>query len=217
LSGALHEARARVALVANDSLAYNDHLAQTETWFRRTRNPVLVARAERLAAEGRRITAPRRTTDRAFKVVGTSAVTTPPPENVSALFTGCRGSGERATRALRLVIDEAHGASGYLFLANGGELVLAAPTWGDEPPPELARSLARLIARPEATIEPLRRADGRELPWKPVLLVVRRDPAIAVGGVAVIGGAVPLADPNPRLVDEIARELFEAGDASALA
>src|SRR5205823_1176653 len=49
LSGSLHEARARVALAAGDSIAFHQHLAETEHLFRRSRNPALVGRAQRLA------------------------------------------------------------------------------------------------------------------------------------------------------------------------
>jgi tetratricopeptide (TPR) repeat protein len=52
MSGALHEARARLALLAGDRETYAHHLAEMERWFRPTRNAALVARCERLAAAG---------------------------------------------------------------------------------------------------------------------------------------------------------------------
>ena len=33
-----------------------------------------------------------------------------------------------------------------------------------------------------------------------------------IGAVAVLAGALPVVDPSPALLEEIARELFEAGD-----
>jgi len=52
MSGALHETRARIALLAGDREAYARHLAETERWFRGTKNPALVARWERLVQAG---------------------------------------------------------------------------------------------------------------------------------------------------------------------
>lgn len=52
ISGALHETRARIALLASDRAAYAKHLALTERWFRGTKNPALGARLERLVQAG---------------------------------------------------------------------------------------------------------------------------------------------------------------------
>ena len=236
LTGALHEARARVALAAGDSLAFHDHLASTEQAFRRSRNPALIGRAQRLAEAGTRhaermptqledepATSPSSpgASRRGPKVavVSTDAVTTPPPEArawVSAVLSGCRGSSERATRALQLVVNEARGASGYLYLRNEGQLVLAAPAWGDEPPTELVRALARAARSPDelATVADVPRDDGAgKLAWKPIPLVLRiADAPYVIGAIAVLAGAMPLVDPPATLLEEIARELFEAGD-----
>ena len=50
LSGALHEARARVALAADDSAANIWHATQATQLFQDSRNPALIAQGERLAA-----------------------------------------------------------------------------------------------------------------------------------------------------------------------
>ena len=117
---------------------------------------------------------------------------------------------------LELVIGETRGTAGYLYLRHHGQLVLAAPTWGDEPPTELGKALARAVASPDeaATVAEVPRGGADKLDWKPVPLVLRLgdDMQFVVGGVAVIGGALPLVDPDPKLLEEIARELFEAGD-----
>src|SRR5262249_28754031 len=185
LIGSLHEARARIALAANDSLAYHLHLAETEHQFRQTRNPVLVARAERLGEAGKlhasraptsaddeqRTAAPTAASRR--DVVGADAVTTAPPAEVkswvSQVLSGCRGSAERAARVRQLIVGEAHGTAGYPSLRHRGALVLAAPTWGDEPPAELVKALARSIQAPEetATVADVRRS-GETLDWKPI-------------------------------------------------
>ncbi len=50
--GLLHEARARIALSAGRRAEYVDDAAAAERWFRRTGNPALIARSERIAALG---------------------------------------------------------------------------------------------------------------------------------------------------------------------
>jgi tetratricopeptide (TPR) repeat protein len=232
LSGALHEARARIALSAGDAIAYHEHLAETEHHFRRTRNPALIARAERLSEAGTRHAAtwaaqdepvtqasgPKGKREAEVSIVAAEAVTTPPPKQirdwVSAVLSGCRGSGERATRALQLVVEEAHAASGYLYLRHHGQLVLAAPTWGEEPPHDLVRALAQAVAAPDEppTVADIRRG-GEKLDWKPVPLVLKLgDKPYAIGGIAVVAGGMPLVEPSAELLAEIARELYEAGD-----
>jgi Protein kinase domain/AAA ATPase domain len=224
LLGSLHEARARVAFAAGNHAAFQEHLADTDYQFRRTRNPALIARVQRLAETGVRQRAATEIDDAArmrreleVSVVSQEALTTQPPQSwVSAVLSGCRGSSERATRVLELVIGETRGTAGYLYLRHHGQLVLAAPTWGDEPPTELGKALARAVASPDeaATVAEVRRGSADKLDWKPVPLVLRLgdDMQFVVGGVAVIGGALPLVDPDPKLLEEIARELFEAGD-----
>jgi len=127
------------------------------------------------------------------------------------VLSGCRGSAERATRALELVIAESRAASGYLYLRRGDNLELVAPTWGVEPPAELVRALGAAIGFTDDTIAD--RMPGG-LRWKP--LGLERSGAL-VGGIAVIAGGLPLIDPERALLDEIARELFEAGDVSSAA
>lgn len=52
LAGALHEARARVALATGDREQYGEHGAEAIKWLRPTRNPSLVAMCERLVEAG---------------------------------------------------------------------------------------------------------------------------------------------------------------------
>ncbi len=231
LIGALHETCARVALTTGDTLAFHHHLSESENAFHRTHNAVLIARAKRLADVGRQH-ASRAGTDHdepptvverrraEASVVTADAVTTAPPmaleDRVSAVLSGCRGGAERATRALELVIEQTRGASGYLYLRRGDQVVLAAPAWGDEPPAAIAREVARLALEGSeaATVRDVpHRAEVDEPHWKPVPLVLRdRSPPHVIGAVAVVAGAMELADPDGDLVAAIARALFDAGD-----
>jgi hypothetical protein len=232
LTGTLHEARARVALAAGDTGAFHRHAGATLDSFRATRNPALIARADRLAGSAPTEPAaavpdvgdePATAADspRAglrgmpSRSLAVDAVTSAPPSDartrVSGVLSGCRGSAERATRALDLVVAESHAASGYLYLRRGNSLELVAPTWGVEPPAELVRALGAAIGFTDDTIAD--RMPGG-LRWKP--LGLERSGAL-VGGIAVIAGGLPLIDPERALLDEIARELFEAGDVSSAA
>jgi len=224
LSGALHEARARVALLAGDTAGYEHHLAATEQAFGRTHNAVLIARASRLAEAGRTPSAGLHAHEDDGKtdvsIVTFAAVTslsrTPLDERVSEMLSACRGDAERAARALQLVVDETRGASGYLYLCKRNDLVLAAPAWGDDPPPAIARSIARSVLGAEevSTVVEVQRRDSTAVQWKSVPLWLARGserPRI-VGAVAVIAGAMRLVDPDPDLVHAIARELVASTD-----
>jgi len=231
LSGTLHEARARVALLAEDWLAYHEHLAETEYLYRSTRNPVLIAHCARLAqaftnqlSRSKGASAGESETQavrhRDIAVVAADAVTTralaESHSGVSAVLSGCRGAAERAQRALQLVVNEARGTSGYLYLRSDGGFTLAAPSWGDEPPAGLVRSLRQAlggVTGDEAVTSIDVRRDDELLDWKPIVLVMPLAGArLVIGGVAVIGGAMRLVDPPAKLLEEIARGLFDAGD-----
>jgi hypothetical protein len=51
-AGMMHEARARIALIAGERAKYVLHTSETERWFRPTRNPALIGVAERLLDAG---------------------------------------------------------------------------------------------------------------------------------------------------------------------
>src|SRR5207248_627962 len=83
------------------ALGHHQHLAETEHLFRKTRNPALVARVERLSEAGVRhggswqaSAEPMTQRQPDVAVVSTEAVTTPPPSEirswVSAVLSGCR-------------------------------------------------------------------------------------------------------------------------------
>jgi tetratricopeptide (TPR) repeat protein len=180
LIGSLHEARARVAIMAEDVAGYALHRSATDSWFRATRNPALIARIERLPdpllaapasardrAAGRdtEVTGPPRPGPRST-VVTDDAVTLVRVEDmrrwVSAVLTGCRGPMERAARSLDLLIEAAAGAAGYLYLLHDRALVLVAPLYGEDPPDAFFQALAASLDAPDAP------SLGRlEVAWQP--------------------------------------------------
>jgi tetratricopeptide (TPR) repeat protein len=232
LCGALHEARALVALSAGDVAAYSIHRSATESWFRSTRNPVLVARAGRLrdpsesrktmldaAPEGDTVAAASaaRTVRESLlhRPVVTISSTTDASSWVSAVLSGCRGRDERAARALEILVDASAASSGFLYLLHGGRLELVAPMHGDEPPERLVAHLigAASVGSTEDPVDLAWRPEDSsgELLWHRIRLEVA---GVHVGAALVAGRADSHA-PNQHLVDRVARELFEAGDAAA--
>ncbi len=239
LSGSLHEARARIAMMELDVAAYALHRNATDSWFRATRNPALIARVERLPTAEE--VAPR-APDGGGNTASATAVASPAAQSVmstfvtddavtiateadatkwvSAMLHGCRGPGERAARALEVLVDAAGAATGYLYLLREGTLDLVAPAYGEEPPDALVEKLREVIESESRHLG----ATRIELPWQPdavpggvawyaaVLLVRRGDSRRVVGAVALIGSAASARPPSRLVVEQVARELYEAGD-----
>jgi protein kinase-like protein/AAA ATPase-like protein len=227
VSGALHEARARVALLAGDQPTYLHHARRADDLFRGTKNPALVARCERLdiAFHALRSASERRT------AVAADAVTvverSDPGSRVSHTLARCRGGGERLERALELLVDETFGLRGYLFVpgraAGGGgdeppgEPRLCAPAFGPEPPPELLDRVREAFDRDGPVTERTDPVsfDPREAP-APLALVrlsVAAPPGRRLLGLcAIVPGPLPMRAPDGRVVEQIARSLHEAGD-----
>ncbi|MFW6050668.1 MAG: protein kinase domain-containing protein [Myxococcota bacterium] len=216
LTGALHEAWARVALTAGDAAAFRTHLDETARWFRATRNPALVARVERLAkADGHPARgAPRRP-------VGADAVTAVdlahPAARVAATMQGASGPAERATRALDLLLEESGAARGFLFRSRDGALELEAPA-GVGAPEAIATELERIcraVGTGTRSHLPHTHAGSSEPgapgAWMPVVLTVdgATRPEV-VGAAALVLGSLPLRPPDADLTAELARALREA-------
>ncbi len=247
MCGALHEARARIALMAGDERAFRTHLRETERWFRPTKNPALIARLQRLAEAGgpERLPAPENvdaggdiptTADaphaQRLKIdaplaLAHDAVTLSMNEKaeewISSLFKGCVGSTERAAKALALLVDASSAERGYLYLFRDKGLDLAAPAYGDEPPEPVSTLLQRVAdaaaSGEEVTISQVEwrsSSAGNKREWRPVVLEMDDGGERAVVGiVALVADQEPIQVPDPALVEQVARQLRDAGDATA--
>ena len=235
LCGSLHEGRARVAAMASDAFAFALHRNATDSWFRPTRNPALIAWVDRLPDPS--TVAPRsspaagandaatfisgRLPPDVSTVVTDAAVTSMSPQEtgwVSAVLTGCRGPHERAARALELLLDAAQSKSGYLYLLYRGSLELMAPAYGEEPHDALALAVAAAFrAPPEELLSRVAvpRKSGvaaSEVGYKLFFLTIRHGQGHkTVGVVAVLDGG-ERAQPTRAFLTQIAGELYEAGD-----
>lgn len=224
MSGSLHEARARMALLSGDREAYTLHLAEAERWFRPTRNSALIARCERLAEAG----SPRNRGSRSD--LGDESVTRRDvTDDVAAAMAGCQGPADRAARALGFLLEATSGAEGTLYLFEDGALRLAASTAAAEPP----ASWVSLLLRAAETIDeegatvvqtPPGQRGTEAQAWMPVVLSVREveRPAGATGplgarrtivaAAAIVQGAIPLEAPDGATTSALARELRRADE-----
>jgi tetratricopeptide (TPR) repeat protein len=239
LSGSLHEGRARIAFSTGDTQAYALHRNAMDSWFRATKNPALIARIERLpdpaelrappssvGAEATAVATPIGRTD-VLRTIITGDVATLAEAGdaarwVSAVLSGCRGPLERAAKSLELMVEASAGSMGYIYLHQNGELHLLAPTYGEEPPDVLVSALTRVVLDAEsshvaATMNVAWQPDAvpGDVTWARAILSVTRDGhRVAIGIVAIVGDAMKARLPPIALVDQIARELYHAGDAT---
>jgi tetratricopeptide (TPR) repeat protein len=142
--GALHEARARVAMWMNDEPLCRTHLAEMEKFFRGTEVPSLIARTEGIAKEVRRHFAlgrePESMTLDGSYVAPTSTASTHTATGVTLIereLTQASSLPDFAKRALRVLIEGLPGARAALWVVNGQQLDLQASTSEEELPREL--------------------------------------------------------------------------------
>jgi tRNA A-37 threonylcarbamoyl transferase component Bud32 len=138
--GALHEARARIALRSGDAATAEQQLARMERCFQPTYNPVLVARCERLRRELQAESAERVRTSQSFEL-GLSAT-----QIVRRALHECRSEQQRFSRALEMLLDHAGATRGAIFDHEAGELVVRAAVGGFEATPEQRAALHEQLA-----------------------------------------------------------------------
>jgi tRNA A-37 threonylcarbamoyl transferase component Bud32 len=145
LLGAVHEAGARVAWLAGAHDRLRGHLEQMQRWYGQTRNPALLARAQRVV---RLVEAPTPAASLASADemdVATRITTHREAEGVHAILGACTDERELASTALQLLIQQAGGTEGHLYLWRGEKLHWAASMEGGEPQDELERLIHRQI------------------------------------------------------------------------
>jgi tetratricopeptide (TPR) repeat protein len=235
MSGALHEARARLALLAGDRETYAHHLAEMERWFRPTRNAALVARCERLAAAGSG-------TSGAGADLGDESMTRrDATDDVAAAMEGCHTAADRAARALDFLVGATSGAEGALYLLQDGGLRLSASTTAGEPPASWMALLARAVETADeegatVVVAPEEARSDKGPAWMPVVLALRegergaraartgertatldggpaRKKRTIVGAAAIVQGAIPLEPPDEATLVALARELTRGEEA----
>jgi tetratricopeptide (TPR) repeat protein len=214
--GATAEVRARIALAAGDHAEVERQALAMASWFRRTHNPVLIARVEALAERTNR---PRAQARVSVDGAETTAVTVAAKVRASAgaaLLSGLRDGETHGGRALEIVLETARAQTGALFLLRDDAVAVAA----GEPPPWLAPFVERAVAafahrdasNTFTEIEWARVPDHDD--WRIALLtapLATRD--IVVGAIAIYAAGAP---PDALLLVQLARELYHAGDATGV-
>jgi hypothetical protein len=127
--GVLYEQRARLALIAGDREGFERFATGAAERLGRHRHPALLGRLQQLIADARVAEQPispelARSADAGPTM--TSALSSV-GNSVYTVLGACRGSEDRARRALDLLVREAEAAGGYLFgVAAGGLQLLAS-------------------------------------------------------------------------------------------
>jgi hypothetical protein len=220
--GASYEARARIAIWANDGAAVEEYAALTAREYRHGRGSPLGALYERLMDEARR--GGVRVLPQLSEFESTMMLATKVGHRVGSrtsltqTMRDARNADERAACALE-IICEARGASGgYLYLIAGERLVLAASDAPAPPAEGLLEFVSRRVAEElEAevatalvteTLAPTASAtamfiDPGGVPHLPVLLTCVVDGQALCAGVAVLIVAGP-QKPQPGAAETVA-------------
>jgi tetratricopeptide (TPR) repeat protein len=155
--GALHEARARVAMWMGDEATCRTHLAAMEKFFRGTDVPSLIARSESFAKEVKRHYAGARepdsmTLDGSYVApTSTSSVSTSTGITlVERELTQATSLPDFAQRALRVLTDGMHEPRAALWVLNGEQLDLQASSGAGELPRELSEWVQERCAAAQA-------------------------------------------------------------------
>jgi tetratricopeptide (TPR) repeat protein len=216
--GALHQARAQVALLAGDRAAMERSCQQTEHWFRLTGNPALIAQSERVV---RLILQSSRPPPSGGEDGATVDLSPAPP---SLLLAACSGPDERAQQVVDYAVGAYRAERGWLFGVRAGELLLLATHGGHEPPGEVepalrARVRNMLEAQRTLTLEAAPERDALSS-YTVIPLTVegpRPSDSPRVLGAIVLSGASALAAPvSDRFVRRFAEILHASADVSTL-
>lgn len=221
--GAAHEARALVGFELSDEDGARRHADAVEQCFVPTRNPVLVARYERLL---RRIGAGPvpgdvdggSTSNVATAVFHPDTVTDSIGDALSQL-SACPTAAARAERALEELREAAGASRGYLYLLVDGEATLVAPSAGAEPPEEVAEAAVEHLGSAEdgSDVDAMREHSRSEARWASALLFAEIDGEDrAVGAVVLRVDEAHGRAPPASLRHALGQRLHEEGDASLL-
>jgi hypothetical protein len=122
-----------------------------------------------------------------------------------------------------MLVSASSGSCGWLYLLRDGQLELRAPLSGREASDEHVLSLeaaideTRQVAPGTASTVMLRTVAFDATRIRVVVLAEPHETEVAiVGGAIIEGSALELVAPDERLVEQLARELLEAGDVSRL-
>ncbi len=144
--GASYEARARIAVWANDASLAEEYMRHTAREYRYGQGSALGARYERLVQEAARLEGAKAPSLSEFDSAHGTSNHTSATLVVTQAMKGAGGATERAERALDLLCDERAAAAGYLYLFRGRQLHLVANRGALRPSREFAEFMQRFLA-----------------------------------------------------------------------
>ena len=205
LSGSLHEARAIVARQQGDRTAFEWHRLATERAFAPTRNPALIARAERLLdSRHERSVAPAIDDERSTAV---SDLETAAP--CTSLLSGCRSAEQRRAVALQVLLAAGDASAGHLLLLGDPEL-LGGAAIDEDLDEDVLRAMRQAVASNAEADATTMTEDGSR--WRIVVLHAHGDDGDLPVGVAALRQS--LQRPGRGLVRQLAGELVAYDDVS---
>ena len=222
--GSLHEARAQVAIAVGNEVVAAHAASQVEFWYRPTRNPVLIARWERLDRLLR--PAPDSTSEASAneiitEMIGAETAHHDTQAEVLSILSDCRTANARAERSLEMFVEAAGAKRGLLYLARRGRLSLAAPTHGNEPEAEMLRAAVSRLARARGSpdtaalgFEPI--DDAPSTGWCTSVIACTNDGRTRIIGVLLLcAGDRVLESPSDSMGEAIAQRLAADLDGEA--
>ncbi|MCP4600632.1 MAG: protein kinase [Proteobacteria bacterium] len=143
----LHETRAQVAIVAQDSKAFEQHLLEMKRWCHVARNPAMLAYCETIADKGAKagVSWPPSTDPASADDVATTISSLRANKVVNNVLSRCQNLEESAGHALHMIVEQARGVSGFLYLLDNEKLYLAASLSENEPQEELMERVSAYI------------------------------------------------------------------------
>jgi hypothetical protein len=232
--GASYEARARVAIWADDEKGVEEYAGLTAREYRYGEGSPLGARYERLMAEARRTTTsvlPGLSDFEASRVVSTSFPRTSATVVVTQAMKGADGARQRAERALGLLCHARAASAGHLYLFGDRGVRLVA-SYGPDPPMGLSAFIDDYVERElsesdgatefvddaaeEASDAPSTFTDERGSTYYPLFLTGSADGATCYAGVAALALSEAPKAMDVELVVALGTHLMQMGDARGI-
>jgi hypothetical protein len=211
-----YEYRTRLARKLGDREKLLSSLAALSELAQSSRDPVLIAHVDRIAALSTRMTigSDRPLTQEAPDRSCEDTVVRGHVDRtlVTRVLDQCRVGDERADQALRLVAQCAGALRGYLLSDRGGSAQVIAQLDSEAPPEELERKMAELLAQGRGGMQGRLtvRADGSDgLERTFVVVVLGGEPVTAGTGVIALEETEDeLLKLRPALIDQVGRSLI---------
>jgi hypothetical protein len=230
--GASYEARARIAIWADDGAVAEQYMRHTAREYHYGQGSALGARYERLVQEARRIAMGNLPSLADFESGGGMTTPISPTTVVTQAMKGAAQNSECAERALDLLCDERSAAGGFLYLFTQRKLRLVASRGAAQPSTELTEFISRclqddlagmnettrILTEPQddATVVERHYTDSLGLKFYPVLMRGLLGAASRYAGLVAFGYRGTPANVNEALLVAISTYFMESRWSDAL-